>query len=164
MAIKDNLKKIINPVPLGGAPFFAEDFLNIQEKLSIELKYFYEELVRTSGTTFELGLRGAVINRFKNGVVITQPEIDNTDPLNTIIGAFTYYVDEEVIYFPGGVFNLSAGVAGASVVIFGADSGLKTSRVFKDASTKDMFIKYNPIAPIFNCYRTFGYSYTRDSR
>ena len=137
MAIIPKLKKLIQPVPIGNAGFFADDFLNEQRNSNIDANAFHEYLVSLSGSEF---LDGTTL-LFKNGAAVAPPTVTDINGVaeDTVSDCYIY-LDNELLYFAGGNFILhSAGPSSDNVIILSKGTSVKTSRVFGDGSSKEMF-------------------------
>jgi hypothetical protein len=129
-------KQIINPVQIGGAPIFVSDLLQIQENAKVYGGSFLEYCV--SGTGSPENVNGANI---KYGVWVTIPEIiDGSNLKSMVIGSALFFIDGELVYFPGGTFDLSSNQGGINQVLVGIGDDLKVSRVFKDGNSKEILV------------------------
>ena len=127
-------KALINPVKQGGAPVFVSDLLRIQENSKVLGGSFLEYCVLGTGSP-----RNVKGTNIKYGVWVVPPELISLGALYTI-GDGLFFVDGELIYFPGGAFDFSSDRGGRSQLLVGAGDDLKVSRVFKDGLNKEFLI------------------------
>ena len=148
-------KKINNPIPIGGAPFFADDILRIQENASAEVYSFFEGLTKDLPSTSVYNTLTTGTDAIKPGLIVSYPTIDKTDPANVIIGEFYYYVNEKLIYFAGGTFDFSLanpGFTDAPVLWFGEGTTTDENRIFNDSNSKVLFKTTNPAYYVGRAY------------
>ena len=125
-------KQIISPVEIGGAPIFVSDLLEIQNNAKVYGGSFLE--YRVSGTGSPENVNGVNI---KYGDWVTIPEVIT---LAGQVGEALFFIDGELVYFPGGTFDLGSTQGGRNQVLVGIGDDLKVSRVFKDGNSKEILV------------------------
>lgn len=137
-------KQLINPVAQGGAPFFADDLLRVQENAKKSTLNFYEGskiggfrfgLTTQNGTTYA-GTPGLLLN-IPNYNVID----DNGNVANVGVSSFFVYLDGEVCFYPGGTLEfktLQSPLYDAYAVVKGQP--MKESRVFRDGVSREIVV------------------------
>ena len=136
------LKSIAGKTDTGGAPFFSEDFVTIQENNRADTLNYFEYLRRLlPNLEYYQGLGVPVAKEFENGIILSGCEYDNTDPSNPVINEGYILSGGEVCYFPGGTFATGPTQAGLIYLFKGAVSPV--SRIFDDGFSKEMLVSYN---------------------
>lgn len=139
--------QIINPIPNGGAPIFAEDLLNIQENAKEGLNSFLEGIRSLNLSIKQYGAGGNLVNELQTGLFLTNPSYSNNGvgQTSTDVSECYVYLDGEILYFGGSSLNLSASASGLSgnLILLTKGDSLKTPRVFKDGFSKDILITHS---------------------
>lgn len=150
--MESNKKQLINPQELGGYPYYGSDFVNLQERLKDLGSSYFDYLVNLSGTYKQYDAQGQVSQEVKAGVFLTYPTLTlpGNDPANagqTEVSSFVYYVDGELLYYPGGILDLAFSTSNGTgnVIAFTRDEGIKEARTFKDGASRDATVQYNPV-------------------
>ena len=121
----------------GGAPIFADDILRVQENNrkdyintmeALRLKLPSLLYGTTSPTAF-----------FKNGLILSGCEYDNTDPLNPVLSPGFILSGGEVCFYPGGTYN--TGTSTGLIYLY-KGSEAPVSRVFNDGTSKEILTSF----------------------
>jgi hypothetical protein len=135
-------KQLINPVPQGGAPVFADDLLRVQENSKNSIVSFYEGLTRGGFRFSRQSASGQTIYGTTPGLYMNIPTYELISNDLYTVGEFFCMLDGEICYYPGG--NIQFSIFGTSrtayAVIKGAE--LKESRVFKDGVNREMLVTH----------------------
>jgi len=118
----------------GGAPIFADDILRVQENNRKD----YINTMEALRLKLPALLYGSTQN-FKNGLILSGCEYNNTDPLNPVLSPGFILSGGEVCFFPGGTFN--TGTATGLIYIYkGAEAPV--NRTFNDGSSKEILTSF----------------------
>jgi len=125
----------------GGAPILADDIITLQENaradLLNELEYYRSKL---PALMYYQGVGNPNAANFKNGLILSGCEYNNTDPQNPVISEGFIYSGGEICYFPGGTYNTGPTNAGLIYLFKGAETTV--SRVFNDGGNKQIFTSF----------------------
>ena len=118
----------------GGAPIFADDILRVQENNRKD----YINTMEAQRLNLPSLLYGGTQN-FKNGLILSGCEYNNTDPLNPVLSPGFILSGGEVCFFPGGTFN--TGTATGLIYLYkGAEAPV--SRTFNDGTSKEILTSF----------------------
>lgn len=118
----------------GGAPIFADDILRVQENNRKD----YINTMEALRLKLPALLYGSTQN-FKNGLILSGCEYDNTDPLNPVLSPGFILSGGEVCFYPGGTYN--TGTATGLIYLYkGAEAPV--SRVFNDGTSKEILTSF----------------------
>ena len=135
------LKSLSGQTATGGAPFFSEDFVTLQENARADSLNNYEELRRKlPNLLFHQGAGNPTLKEFENGIILSGCQYDNTDSSNPVISSGYIYSGGEVCYFPGGTFATGSVNGGLIYLFKGASTAV--SRTFADGADKEMLISF----------------------
>tara|TARA_B100000768_G_C11217363_1_gene348864 strand:- start:36 stop:1064 length:1029 start_codon:yes stop_codon:yes gene_type:complete len=118
----------------GGAPIFADDILRVQENNRKD----YINTMEALRLKLPSLLYGGTQN-FKNGLILSGCEYNNTDPLNPVLSPGFILSGGEVCFFPGGTFNTGTST-GLIYLYKGAESPV--SRTFNDGTSKEILTSF----------------------
>ena len=125
----------------GGAPILADDIITLQENaradLLNELEYYRSKL---PALLYYQGVGNPLAANFKNGLILSGCEYNNTNPQNPVISEGFIYSGGEVCYFPGGTYNTGPTNAGLIYLFKGSETTV--SRVFNDGGNKQIFTSF----------------------
>ena len=118
----------------GGAPIFADDILRVQENNRKD----YINTMEALRLKLPALLYGSTQN-FKNGLILSGCEYDNTDPLNPVLSPGFILSGGEVCFYPGGTYNTGTST-GLIYLYKGAEAPV--SRVFNDGTSKEILTSF----------------------
>jgi hypothetical protein len=125
----------------GGAPIFADDLVTIQENARADflngLEYYRSKL---PPLLYYQGIGNPTAANFKNGLILSGCEYNNTNPQNPVVSEGFIYSGGEICYFPGGTYNTGPTNAGLIYLFKGAETTV--SRVFNDGGNKQIFTSF----------------------
>jgi hypothetical protein len=142
MTFKTKTPRLVNPIPIGGAPFFADDLLAIQENSKADIVNYFEYL---KGLVTPITFTSPSTEVCKTGFLITEPTFDVTVPSATIVGGCWFYAEGEVLYFAGGTYDFSSAspsFLNSPVLYLTKGAATFENRVFEDAAGKDIKVSY----------------------
>tara|TARA_R110000796_G_C14539246_1_gene432721 strand:+ start:332 stop:1381 length:1050 start_codon:yes stop_codon:yes gene_type:complete len=135
------LKSIAGKTETGGAPFYSEDLVTIQENGRADFFNHFESLRRQlPNLLYYQGPGNPYLKEFENGLILSGLEYDNTDPSNPIISEGYILSDGEVCYYPGG--TIATGPTFTGLVYLFKGGALPVSRTFDDGFSKEMLVDY----------------------
>ena len=118
----------------GGAPIFADDILRVQENNRKD----YINTMEALRLKLPSLLYGGTQN-FKNGLILSGCEYNNTDPLNPVLSPGFILSGGEVCFYPGGTYN--TGTATGLIYLYkGAEAPV--SRTFNDGTSKEILTSF----------------------
>ena len=137
-----DLKNISGGTDLGGAPFYANDFVRLQQNAKADYINSMEALRRQlPELILDLGGGGGPQKYFENGIILSGLEYDNTDTNNPIIKEGYVLSGGEVCYFPETIIN--TGVNPNETYVFIKKGALSEEiRVFDDGANKPFLVEY----------------------
>ena len=118
----------------GGAPIFADDILRVQENNRKD----YINTMEALRLKLPALLYGSTQN-FKNGLILSGCEYDNTDPLNPVLSPGFILSGGEVCFYPGGTYNTGTST-GLIYLYKGAEAPV--SRTFNDGTSKEILTSF----------------------
>lgn len=139
-------KQIINPVPQGGIPVFADDLLRVQENAKNSTLAFYEGL-KVGGFRFGDFPPGGGQFFSTPGLFLNIPEYEfvseNATTSTWNVSSFFAYLDGEICFYPGGQLTFAPSTS-VNVISFAAIKGqaIKETRVFKDGNSKESLVTH----------------------
>ncbi len=140
-------KQLINPVPLGGIPVFADDLLRVQENAKNSIVSFYEGLSRGGFRFFNRDVSGAINYGTTAGLFLSIPkytEISQNGNSKTInVSEFFCVLDGEVCYYAGGDLDFAfSGAVGYSSFAVIKGEPIKNARVFRNGVNNETLITH----------------------
>jgi hypothetical protein len=141
-------KRLIQNVPIGGAPMFIDDIVRIQENASAEtnasFRFFVDKI-----PNYNIGvISPAGTDIIDWGLLLSKPTIDATVIGATVIGEFMFFANDRIHYFGGGVFDFTVN----EVVYFYPNDDAFETRVFNDAGSKNLFTE-NTVSFIYGNFQ-----------
>lgn len=135
------LKSIAGKTDTGGAPFFSEDMITIQENNRADFINTFEALRRQlPPLEYFQGAGNPIAKEFENGLILSGCEYDNSVITAPVISPGYILSGGEICYFPGGTFSTSPTSPGLIYLFKGA--ALPVSRTFDDGNNKEMLVSY----------------------
>lgn len=135
------LKSIAGKTDTGGAPFFSEDMVTIQENNRADFINTFEALRRQlPPLEYFQGAGNPIAKEFENGLILSGCEYDNSTVTAPVISPGYILSGGEICYFPGGTFSTSPTEPGLIYLFKGA--ALPVSRIFDDGNSKEMLVSY----------------------
>ena len=135
------LKSLSGKTATGGAPFFSEDFVTLQENARADLLNGFEDLRRElPNLLFYQGAGNPLLKEFENGMILSGCKYSNTDTSNPFISSGFIYSGGEVCFFPGGTFATGSVNGGLIYLFKGASTAV--SRTFADGADKEMLVSF----------------------
>jgi len=118
----------------GGAPIFADDILRVQENNRKD----YINTMEALRLKLPALLYGSTQN-FKNGLILSGCEYDNTNITSPVISPGFILSGGEVCFYPGGTYN--TGTATGLIYLYkGAEAPV--SRTFNDGTSKEILTSF----------------------
>jgi len=135
-------KEFLSPIPIGGAPIFADFLLSLQTNANAKATAFYDYLVSLSGVTQQLDSGGTPVREHKNGVFLTEPTTDTGFP--TQIEPCLVYLNGKVLLFEGGetVFEDNQFITTYLKISEDFAATEIEKKTFKDGVSKDLLVTY----------------------
>jgi len=136
------LTSIAGKTDTGGAPFWSEDMVTIQENNRADLLNSFEDLRRKlPELLYYQGFGLPLVKEFENGIILSGCEYDNTDVQNPVVSQGYILSGGEVCYYPGGTYNTGPTAPGLIYLFKGAAAPV--NRTFDDGNSKEMLVSYN---------------------
>lgn len=147
MALKQKTQTLINTgneVQPGGAPFYANDILKIQENALADSINFFEALRRRlPDFLYYDGPFNPPIKKYEPGLVLAGCEYDNSDPTNPTISEGFILSGGSICYYPGATFSNPTGQV-LFVFLYKGPRNV-TNRVFNDGNSKELFESFSVV-------------------
>ena len=132
----DRFKNISNETDIGGAPFFADDFIRLQVNQRAEILNYYEFLrAKLPDFNYYQGPGNPTAPNFESGLIVSGLEYDNTNTALPVVSEGYIYSGGELLYYPGGTITAIGGSFSTLLYLYKGASTF-TTRVFDDGGTK----------------------------
>lgn len=132
----DRFKEISNETDIGGAPFYADDFIRLQVNQRAETLNYYEYLrKKLPSFNYYQGPGNPTAPNFENGLIVSGLEYDNTNPALPVVSEGYIYSGGELLYYPGGTITAIGGAYSTLLYLYKGASTY-TNRVFDDGGNK----------------------------